>query len=85
MNIVLNTDEASAVLSLVTAHVLDHAGLTEPGERLVRDWRRDHALGTTALDGVTARLNAALGNFIAERTTRMMRLRGNVKVREGSL
>ena len=85
MNVVLNTDEANAVLTVVTAQILDHAGLSEPGKHLVRDWRRDHAPGTTALDGVTERLNVALGNLIDERTTRMMRLRGNVKVRGGSL
>ncbi len=85
MNIVLNTDEANVALTVVTAQVLDHAGLSEPGKRLIRDWRRDHAPGTTPLDGVTERLNVALGNLIDERTRRMMRLRGNVKVREGSL
>ncbi|MFA7249331.1 MAG: hypothetical protein WC273_06810 [Dehalococcoidia bacterium] len=82
MNVVLNTDEANAVMSLVTAQLIDQAGLSEAGKKTVREWRRDLAPGTTPLDAFTQRLNVAMGNFIDERTTRMMRLRGQVKVRE---
>ena len=81
MNVVLNTDEANAVMSLITAQAIDHADLTEAGKKAVREWRRDLAPGTMPLDEFTARLNVALGNFIDERTTRMMRTRGALKVR----
>jgi hypothetical protein len=37
-------------------------------------------MGTVELDGFTERLNEAVGNFIDERTRRMMRQRGKVKV-----
>ena len=40
MNVVLNTDEANAVMSLVTAQAIDHADLTEAGKKAVREWRR---------------------------------------------
>lgn len=82
MNVVLNTDEANAVMSLITAQVIDQAGLSEDAKKAIREWRRDLAPGTIPLDQFTLRLNSAIGNFIDERTTRMMRTRGEVKVRE---
>lgn len=80
MNVVLNTEEAHAVLSLVTSSVLDHVDISEEAKEKVRAWRRDHTIGTVELDGFTERLNEAVGNFIDERTRRMMRQRGKVKV-----
>jgi len=79
MNVVLNTDEANAVMSVITAQLIDQAGLSEAAKKAVREWRRDLAPGTIPLDGFTLRLNTAIGNFIDERTTRMMRTRGQVK------
>ena len=81
MNIVMNTDEALAVLTLVSAQVLDHVELSDAGKQAIRDWRRDHAPATAPLDAFTEHLNEALGNFIDERTTRMMRTRGTLKVK----
>lgn len=81
MNVVLNTDEAYVVLSLVTSSVIDHADISEGAKEQVRDWRRDHPLGSIDLDEFTERLNDAIGNFIDERTRRMMRQRGKLKIR----
>lgn len=81
MNVILNTDEAHVVLTLVTSQVLDHVSELSDGAREgVRAWRRDHNLGTTSLDEFTERLNEAVGNFVDERTRRMMRQRGKLKV-----
>jgi hypothetical protein len=80
VNIVLNTEEANGVLALVSAHVLDHVELSEAGKQAIRDWRRDHSPGTIPLDAFAEHLNEALGNFIDERTRRMMRTRGSLKV-----
>ncbi len=82
MNVVLNTDEANVVMSLVTAQLIDQAGLSDAGKEALRKWRRDLAPGAPPLDGFTQRLNVALGNFIDERTTRMMRVRGQMRVKE---
>ncbi len=82
MNVVLNTDEANVVMSLVTAQLIDQAELSEAGKKAVREWRRDLAPGTIPLDEFSERLNVAIGNFIDERTSRMMRTRGQLKVRE---
>ncbi len=82
MNVILNTDEASAVMGIITGQLIDQAGLSEAAKKAVRDWRRGLTPGTGPLDDFTGRLNTAVGNFIDERTTRMMRVRGGGRVRE---
>ena len=82
MNVVLNTEEAHAVLTLVTAQVLDHVELSEDSRKEIRDWRRDRNIGLVPLDEFTLALNEAIGTFIDERTRRMVRARGKIKVRE---
>jgi len=81
MNVILNTDEAHAVLSLVSAQVLDHVDLSDAGRKAIRDWRRAHDIGRAGLEDFTESLNVAIGNYIDERTTRMMRVRGALKVK----
>ena len=82
MNVILNTDEVHAVLTLVSAQVIDNVELSEAGRKLIRDWRRDHSMDTADLDELTGEVNVALGNHIDERTTRMMRIRGALKVKK---
>jgi len=81
MNVILNTDEAHAVLALVSSQVLDNVELSDAGRKTVRDWRRGRDIGTSGLEEFTAELNLAIGNYIDERTTRMMRVRGSLKVK----
>ncbi|MDP2327883.1 MAG: hypothetical protein CVU47_02570 [Chloroflexi bacterium HGW-Chloroflexi-9] len=81
MNVILNADEAQVVLSLVTSTVLDHVEVSEETREKIREYRRERASGTSELDEFTVALNEAIGNFIDERTRRMMRVRGKVKVR----
>ncbi len=81
MNVILNSDEAHAVLSLVSAQVLDHVELSEAGRKAIRDWRRAHDIGRAGLDDFTESINVAIGNHIDEHTTRMMRIRGAMKVK----
>jgi hypothetical protein len=84
MNVVLNTEEAHTVLSLVTAQVLDHVDLSEEAREEVRRWRRERELGTVKLDEFSEQLNEAIGTYIDERTRRMVRQRGKLKVRSAS-
>ena len=81
LNVILNSDEAHAVLSLVSAQVLDHVELSEAGRKAIRDWRRAHDIGRAGLDDFTESINVAIGNYIDEHTTRMMRIRGAMKVK----
>lgn len=80
MNVVLNTEEVHGVLTLVTSHVIDNAGLSLKAIETIRGWRRERDDGTTGLDDFTETLNVAIGNQIDERTTRMLRKRGKVRV-----
>jgi hypothetical protein len=80
MNVVLNTDEVQTIVALVSANILDHVELADETKRQIRDWRRERDVGTLGLDGFTVKLNEAIGNHIDERTTRMLRKRGKVRV-----
>ena len=80
MNVVLNTEEVHGVLALVTSHVIDNAGLSSKAIEAIRGWRRERDDGTHGLDDFTEALNLAIGNFIDERTTRMLRKRGKIRV-----
>ena len=80
MNVVLNADESHVVLTLVSSLLLDNVELSEENRKRIRDWRRERDPGNSDLDEFTVFLNERLGNFIDERTTRMMRVRGKRKV-----
>ncbi len=80
MNVVLNTEEVHGVLTLVTSYVIDSAGLSPKAVETIRGWRRERDDSTTGLDEFTETLNVAIGNFIDERTTRMLRRRGKIRV-----
>lgn len=80
MNVILNVDEVETVLMLVTSQVLDHVDLSDKSKDAVRSWRRAHSVGTPDLDEYAEVLNEAIGNHIDERTTRMLRRRGKMRL-----
>ena len=82
MNVILNYDDAHILVTLVSAQILDHVDLSPKGRKLIEEWRRDRNLGTSAMDDFTVFLNERIGNYVDERTTRMMRTKGKVKVSE---
>ena len=82
MNVVLNTDEAHLLLTLVSSQVIDHAELSQEGQKLVQNWRLVRSPHSKELDELTVQVNERLGNHIDERTTRMMRTKGKIKVSE---
>jgi hypothetical protein len=80
MNVILNVEEVHTVISLVTSQVLDHVELAEKSKDAVRRWRQERDLDTTGLDQYAEAFNQALGNLIDERTTRMLRRRGKMRI-----
>ncbi len=82
MNILLNVDEAHAVITRVTSAALDAVTLSDAAREAIREWRKNRTLGTRELDDFTLALNEAIGNYIDERTTRRLRLRGGLYVSE---
>ena len=83
MQIVLETDEAWSLMSVITSYIIDHSGVSQRGKASVRRWRGDRAVGTVEMDDLAVAVNGALGTYLDEKTTRMIRRRGRyVSTRE---
>ena len=76
MQIVLETDEAWSLMSIITSHVIDHSGVSQNGKSAIRRWRNDRSVGTVEMAGLAVAINEALGTYLDEKTTRMVRRRG---------
>ena len=80
MNVVLNVEEVYTVMSMVTSQVLDHVDISKKSKDAIRQWRQSHDVNTTDLDEYAEVFNEALGTLIDERTTRMLRRRGKMRI-----
>jgi hypothetical protein len=80
LNVILDVDEAHAVLARVTGQVIDQAGLSEGACEAIKQWRQDRDPGLKPLDEFTVGFNEALGNHIDEATSRRLRMRGGLAV-----
>jgi hypothetical protein len=76
MQIVLETDEAWSLMSVITSYVIDNSGISPDGKQRVRRWRTDRALGTVEMDDLAVSMNEALGTTIDERLSRKVHSRG---------
>jgi len=76
MQVVLETDEAWSLMSIITSYVVDHSGVSQDGKAKMRRWRSDRALGTVEMDDLATAFNEALGTYLDEKTARMIRRRG---------
>ena len=76
MQVILETDEAWSLMSIITSYVIDHSGVSEGGKAKIRRWRSDRALGTVEMDDLATAFNEALGTYLDEKTVRMIRRRG---------
>lgn len=70
MNIILNPQEVAAVISLVTAQILDGVDLSEEGQAAIREWRSDRYPGRPGIESFTDDFNDALMGHIEEATLR---------------
>ena len=86
MQIILEVDEAWSLMSVITSYVIDKSGVSQDGKQAIRRWRTDHASGNVEMDRLTVAMNEALGTYLDEKTTRMIRQKGRYQsVREKSL
>ncbi len=76
MQVILETDEAWSLMSVITSYVIDHSGVSQDGKSKIRRWRSDRAVGTVEMDDLAVAFNEALGTYLDEKTTRMIRRRG---------
>ena len=85
MQVILETDEAHSIMSLVVSQVLDQVDLSDEGKAVLRRWRTDRSEGTAEIAELTVSLNESLGTVLDERTTRLIRRKGwYVSTREGA-
>jgi len=76
MQIVIETDEAWSLMSLITSYVIDKSGVSQEGKQAIRKWRTDRAIGTVEMDALAVALNEAMGTHIDEKTARKVHKRG---------
>ena len=76
MQLILDTDEAWSIMSLVISQVIDQAELSEEGAAAVRHWRGDRVEGTGEMAELTVSMNEALGSTLDERTQKLIRRKG---------
>ena len=76
MQIILDTDEAWSIMSLVVSQVLDQAELSDEGKATLRRWRTEHNEGTAEMSELTVSMNEAIGTVLDEQTTRLVRRQG---------
>jgi hypothetical protein len=85
MQVILETDEAHSVMTLVVSQVIDQVELSDEGRAALRRWRSDRGEGTAELAELTVSLNESLGTVLDERTTRLIRRKGwYVSTKEGA-
>jgi hypothetical protein len=83
MQIVIETEEAWALMTLITGYVIDKSGVSQDGKQTIRKWRTDRAIGTVEMADLTIALNEALGTHVDEKTTRKIHTRGRVVTTKG--
>jgi len=76
MQVILDSDEAWSVMSLVVSQVLDQAELSEEGKAAVRRWRSDRVDGTGEMSDLCVTMNESLGTVLDERTQKLLRRKG---------
>ena len=76
MQVILETDEAWSIMTLVVSQVLDQVDLSDEAKAIVRRWRTDHNDGTAEMSDLTVTMNEVLGTVMDERTERLIRRAG---------
>lgn len=85
MQVILETDEAWSIMTLVVSQVLDQVDLSDEAKNALRRWRGDHTDGTGDMADLTVAMNEVLGSILDERTARLIRRKGwYVSSKEGA-
>ena len=76
MQVILESDEAWSIMSLVVSQVIDQVDLSDEARAALRKWRTNREDGTGEMSDLTVTMNEALGTVLDERTTRLIRRKG---------
>ena len=79
MQIILNKEEAWALMMLLSSQVMDGAELSEDGKAAIRRWRSNRNMGDSEMDDLTIEFNEALGTVLDERMRKLLR-RGSMYI-----
>jgi hypothetical protein len=85
MQVILETDEAWSIMTLVVSQVMDQVDLSDEGRAVLRRWRSDRGEATGEMADLTVSMNEVLGTTLDERTQRLIRRKGwYVSSKEGA-
>ncbi|HZU76911.1 MAG TPA: hypothetical protein VFA70_09125 [Dehalococcoidia bacterium] len=76
MQVILGSDEAWSLMTIMVSQMIDKAGLSSDGKTRLRKWRTDRAEGTVPMNELGEELNEALGSTLDEKTYRLLRRKG---------
>jgi len=76
MQVILESDEAWSIMTLVVSQVLDQVDLSDEARAALRKWRTERNDGTGEMSDLTISMNEILGTVLDERTTRLIRRKG---------
>lgn len=76
MQVILTTEEAWSIMTLMVSQILDNVELSPEGRTTIKRWRSDRTVGTAEMDELAIGLNEALGTVLDEKTTRVIRRKG---------
>jgi hypothetical protein len=83
MQLILESDEASSLMTVITSFVIDRSGISQDANQAVRRWRSEHEKGSPSMDDLAVAMNEAIGAYIDDRTNRMIRRKGRyIRARE---
>ena len=83
MQVILDTEEAWSLMSLMVSQIVDRAGLSAEGKAAVRRWRTERSTGSVEMADLTVEFNEAIGSTLDDKTTRLIRRQGRyVSTRE---
>ena len=76
MQVILEGDEASSIMSFLVSQVLDQVDLSDEARAALRRWRSERQEGTAEMADLTVSMNEVLGSVLDERTERLIRRKG---------
>ena len=76
MQVILESDEAWSIMSLVVSQVIDQVDLSDEARAALRKWRTNREDGTAEMSDLTVSMNETLGTVLDDRTTRLIRRKG---------
>ena len=76
MQVILDTEEAWSLMTLLVSQIVDGPGLSADGKAAIRRWRGDRTVGAVEMDELAEAMNEALGTVLDERTTKLLRRKG---------